>query len=72
MQSNVIILDTTGTTYIFYEIEKQKETIKEKKNQKRQIEREKQKRKGKIEEPICRPPPPSQAGWPTLEKEQAR
>ena len=32
MQSNVIILDTTGTTYIFYEIEKQKETIKENKN----------------------------------------
>ena len=30
MQCHVIILDTTGTTYTFYEIEKRKETIKEK------------------------------------------
>ena len=30
MQYHVILLDTTGPTYIFYEIEKKKEKIKEK------------------------------------------
>ena len=45
MQCNAIILDTwytTGATYTFYEIEKRKETIKEKTKQ-RHIERAKEK-----------------------------
>ena len=37
-------VDTTGTTYTFYEIEKRKER-KRKQSQRRQIEREKEKRK---------------------------
>ena len=41
MQCHDIILDTTGTTYTFYEIEKRKETQPNRKQeQRRQIERE--------------------------------
>ena len=38
MQSHVIMLDTTCTTYTFYEIEKRKELIKKNQKQRRQIE----------------------------------
>ena len=44
MQCHVIILDTTGATYTFYEMEKQKETIKERnKNTKYKSKNEKKK-----------------------------
>ena len=46
----IIILDTTGTTNAFYEIEKRKETVKEKQKQRRQIEREEKKMKEQKEE----------------------
>ena len=63
-----------STPYTFYEVEKRKETIKEKTktkktNQKRKTKNEKN-MKEKLKETICRAPPP-QARWPTLEKERA-
>ena len=44
MQCHLIVLDTTGMTHTFYEIEKRKET-KKKRKQRRQSEREKERRK---------------------------
>ena len=41
MQCHVIILDTTGTTHAFYEIEKRKETNKEKQENKEDKSKEK-------------------------------
>ena len=59
MQCHAIILGTTGTTYTFYEIQKRKETIKEKQKQRRQIEREneKNKKKGTRRNNLSCPPP---------------
>ena len=60
MQCRVIILDTTGTPYTFYEIEKIKETIKEKtektktKSKETDQKRKKKKMKAKLEETVCR------------------
>ena len=68
MKCHVIILDMTGTTYTsIYEIEKRRETIKEKtkKEDKSKEKKKKMKKKNKIEETNCRAPPP-QASWQTL------
>ena len=62
MQCHVIILGTTDTTYTLYRIEKRKETIKEKtEKQRRETESKKDKKiwKEKLEETICRGPPPA-------------
>ena len=68
---HVIILDTTGTTYTFYGIEKRKETIKEKAKTKKTNQRRKRKKvKAKTKRNNLSCPPP-QARWPTLEKERA-
>ena len=61
---HVIIPDTTGTTYVFYEIDKRKETLRTR----RQIEREKEKKMIEKREETIVVPPPSEARWPTLEK----
>ena len=63
-----IILDTSGTTCTFYEIEKRKET-KKKQKQRRQIEIEEEK-KLKMEETNCRAPPRRGCGRHLLEKNQ--
>ena len=59
-QCHVIILDTTGNTYTFYEIEKRKET--ERKQKQRQIGREKAKKKREkkchLATRVCRLRPP--------------
>ena len=62
MQCHVIIQDTIGTTYAFYEIEKRKKTKKTHKQ--REIEREKEEkgRRKKREETNCRAPPPRRCG----------
>ena len=58
MQYQVIILDTTGTTYTFYEIEKRKETKKiNKNNEDNSKEKRTKKKNEKIEETNCRVPP---------------
>ena len=66
MQCHAIILDTTCTTYTFYEIEKRKET-KKTHEQRRRVGREEETKIKKVEETNCRAPPP-QAMWQTLEK----
>ena len=72
MQCYVIILDTTGTTYTFYEIKEQKGTIKEKtktkKTNRKRKGREMTERKIEVTR-SCRSPR-RQARCPTLEKER--
>ena len=70
MQSHVIILllvDTTGTTYTFYEIDEEKDTVKQK--TKTKTNRKKEKKKIIIKETNWRVPLP-QAMWQTLEKNE--
>ena len=76
MKSHVIILDTTGTTCTFYEIEKRNETIEESRQKQRRQTKEKTKNKNKEEKKRKKKrnklscPPPAGERWQTLEKEQ--
>ena len=70
MQCHVIILDTTGTRYTFYAVEKQKQKNNGKtKKQTRQIERERKEENIRRKKLTAVVPPP-RAMWRTLEKNE--
>ena len=59
MQCHVVILDTTGTTYIFYEVDKRKETIEEKTKTKKTNRKRKRKKMEEIYKKQSVVPPPA-------------
>ena len=64
MRCHVVILDTTDTTYTFYEIEKRKDTKKKTRTKKTNRKKKRKKLKGRTVVP------PPQGMWQTLDKNE--